>query len=90
MNAGDPESAFIDTKEIGRLFYENKNDDAFAWGGVYNAAITLAMLWSISPLTDVLAKKLQWKHANGKQRIHITDLDHGTQRVWMSPKHEVY
>ena len=44
INAGDPESAIEDTKEIGRLYYENKNDDAFAWGGVYNAALTLAML----------------------------------------------
>jgi ADP-ribosylglycohydrolase len=44
INAGDPESAIEDTKEIGRIYYENKNDDAFAWGGVYNAAISLAML----------------------------------------------
>jgi ADP-ribosylglycohydrolase len=44
INAGDPDGAIEDMKEIGRLFYENKNDDAFAWGGVYNAAITLAML----------------------------------------------
>ena len=44
INAGDPESAIEDTKEIGRLYYENKNDDAFLWGGVYNAAISLAML----------------------------------------------
>jgi hypothetical protein len=44
INAGDPESAIDDTKEIGRLYYENKNDDAFAWGGVYNAALSLAML----------------------------------------------
>jgi ADP-ribosylglycohydrolase len=44
FNAGDPEGAIEDMKEIGRLYYENKNDDAFAWGGVYNAALTLAML----------------------------------------------
>ena len=44
INAGDPMGAINDTKEIGRLFYENKNDDAFAWGGVYNAAVSLAML----------------------------------------------
>jgi ADP-ribosylglycohydrolase len=44
INAGDPESVIKDTKEIGRIYYENKNDDAFAWGGVYNAALTLAML----------------------------------------------
>ena len=30
----------------------------------------------------------QWKHRNGKQKWHVTDLDHGTKRVWMSPDHE--
>lgn len=44
INAGDPEGAIDDMNEICRIFYENKNDDAFAWGGVYNAAICLAML----------------------------------------------
>ncbi len=44
INAGDPEGAIEDTKEIGRLFYENKDDDAFLWGGVYNAAISLALM----------------------------------------------
>jgi hypothetical protein len=44
FNAGDPEGAIEDMKEIGRIYYENKNDDAFAWGGVYNAALSLAML----------------------------------------------
>ena len=44
INAGDPEGAIEDTKEVGRVFFENKNDDAFAWGGVYNAALSLAML----------------------------------------------
>jgi ADP-ribosylglycohydrolase len=44
INAGDPEGAIADTKEIGRIYYEDKNDDAFAWGGVYNAALSLALL----------------------------------------------
>lgn len=44
INAGNPEGVIEDMKEIGRLYYENKNDDAFAWGAVYNAALTLAML----------------------------------------------
>ena len=30
--------------DLGRLYYENPNDDAFAWGAVYSAAIALAML----------------------------------------------
>ena len=33
---------------------------------------------------------IQWKHGNGKQRVHIQDLDHGSFRVWMSPGHQVY
>jgi ADP-ribosylglycohydrolase len=44
INAGDPAGAIEDTKEIGRIFYEDLNDDAFAWGGVYNAALALAVL----------------------------------------------
>jgi ADP-ribosylglycohydrolase len=44
INAGDPDGAVEDTKEIGRVYYEDKNDDAFVWGGVYNAALALAML----------------------------------------------
>ncbi len=44
INAGDPESAIKDTKEIGRVYYELRDDDAFVWGGVYNAALTIAML----------------------------------------------
>ena len=39
-------------------------------------------------LRDVLDGKLAWTHKNGKQRVHITDLDHGTRRIWMSPRHE--
>lgn len=41
-------------------------------------------------LADVLAGGIEWKHKNGKQRVHITDLDHGTFRVWGSPDHTVY
>lgn len=44
INAGDPEGAIEDMKEIGKLYYEDKEDDAFAWGAVYNAALALAML----------------------------------------------
>ncbi|MFC2123282.1 ADP-ribosylglycohydrolase family protein [Bacteroidota bacterium] len=44
INAGDPEGVIEDMNEIGRLYYENKQDDAFAWGAVYNAALSLAML----------------------------------------------
>ena len=28
-----------------------------------------------------------WWHANGKQQWFVRDLDHGTNRVWRSPKH---
>lgn len=44
INAGDPENAITDMKEMGKLYYEDPDDDAFAWGAVYNAAMALAML----------------------------------------------
>lgn len=44
INAGDPENAIADVNDIGKLYYEDPNDDAFAWGAVYNAAMALAML----------------------------------------------
>jgi ADP-ribosylglycohydrolase len=44
INAGDPENAIADMKEMGKFYYEDPNDDAFAWGAVYNAAVALAML----------------------------------------------
>lgn len=44
INAGDPDGAISDMREIGNLYYDNKDDDAFAWGSVYNAALSLAML----------------------------------------------
>lgn len=44
INAGDPEGVIRDMRELGNLYYDNKEDDAFAWGSVYNAALTLAML----------------------------------------------
>ena len=33
---------------------------------------------------------IPWKHANGKQKARITDLDHGTHRVWGSPAHAIF
>ena len=44
INAGDPAGVIEDMQEIGRLYYEDPNDDAFKWGAVYNVALTLAML----------------------------------------------
>ena len=29
----------------------------------------------------------QWLYKNGQQCWHLTDLDHGTPRVWMNPTH---
>lgn len=34
-------------------------------------------------------ESIPWKWKNGKQRVHIIDLDHGTIRTWMSPTHSV-
>ena len=44
INAGDPENAIADMNDMGKLYYEDPKDDAFAWGAVYNAAIALALL----------------------------------------------
>jgi hypothetical protein len=44
INAGDPDGAIQDMYEMGKLYYEDPDDDAFAWGAVYNAAMALAML----------------------------------------------
>jgi ADP-ribosylglycohydrolase len=71
INAGDPDGAIADMKEIGRLFYENKEDDAFTWGGVYNAAITLAMLPGAT-VNSVIEGAL--KYATPEIR---TEIEHG-------------
>jgi hypothetical protein len=44
INAGDPAHAIEDMNDLGRLDYYDANDDAFAWGAVYNAGLALAML----------------------------------------------
>jgi ADP-ribosylglycohydrolase len=44
INAGDPENAIADMRELGEMYYEDPGDDAFAWGAVYNAAMALAMV----------------------------------------------
>jgi ADP-ribosylglycohydrolase len=71
INAGDPEGAINDMKEIGRLYYENKNDDAFAWGGVYNAALSLAMLPGAT-VNSVIEGAL--KYATPEMK---TEIEHG-------------
>lgn len=36
-------------------------------------------------LQDILDGKITgWQFKNGKQRWHVCDFDHGTNRVWMS------
>jgi len=44
INAGDAENAIVDMNDMGKLYYEDPDDDAFQWGAVYNAAMALAML----------------------------------------------
>jgi len=41
-------------------------------------------------LKDIQNGRVPWKWKNGKQRCHLTDLDHGTPRMWGSPDHKVY
>lgn len=33
---------------------------------------------------------IPWKFKNGKQRVFICDIDHGTRREWGSPSHYIY
>ncbi len=44
INAGDPEGAIKTMNDVGRLYYEHADDEAFHWGAVYEAALCLAML----------------------------------------------
>jgi hypothetical protein len=41
-------------------------------------------------LEDVKSGRIQWKHKNGNQRVHILDFDHGTYRMWGCPGHSVH
>lgn len=41
-------------------------------------------------LDDIKAGKVgKWQYANGKQRIFVVDVDHGTHRRWCCPKHRI-
>lgn len=35
-------------------------------------------------------ESIPWQHKNGKQRVFIRDMDHGTVREWSSPNHRVF
>jgi hypothetical protein len=38
---------------------------------------------------EVLRGNIQWKDDDGKQRVNLTDLDYGAERVWLHPAHDV-
>ena len=40
-------------------------------------------------LDDIKAGGIQWHYANGKQRVFVTDFDHGTGRMWCMPNHSI-
>jgi hypothetical protein len=40
-------------------------------------------------LDEVIRGRVQWKDPDGRQRVFLTDLDHGVERVWLMPCHEV-
>lgn len=40
-------------------------------------------------LDDILNGGIIWKYKNGKQRVYVCDLDHGSHRIWISPKHSI-
>lgn len=33
---------------------------------------------------------IPWHFANGKQRVFVQDIDHGTLREWRSPNHTIF
>ncbi len=68
INAGDPDSAIEDMKELGKLYYENKNDDAFTWGAVYNAALSIAMLPGAT-VNSVIEDALQYATPQIREEI---------------------
>lgn len=42
-------------------------------------------------LKDILSGIIKdWQYKNGKQKWHVTDLDHGTHRIWGCPNHSIY
>jgi len=43
-------------------------------------------------LADILsdAPRIPWQFKNGKQRVFVRDLDHGTPREWRSPNHRIF
>lgn len=43
-------------------------------------------------LAEILANPsaIPWQHKNGKQMTFVTDLDHGSKRMWASPTHYIY
>lgn len=45
--------------------------------------------WTLKEIWDD-PESIPWKYKNGRQRTFIRDLDHGTQREWRCPNHEVF
>jgi len=76
INAGDPENAIVDMNEMGKFYYEDPNDDAFAWGAVYNAAMALAMLPGAT-VESVIVRALEYATPEIEEEIRyvltITD-----------------
>lgn len=38
---------------------------------------------------EIFGADLDWYYKNGKQKWHLTDLDHGTHRIWGGRKHHL-
>jgi hypothetical protein len=42
-------------------------------------------------LADILVGNIKnWQYKNGKQKWHVIDYDHGTNRIWTCPNHSIY
>jgi hypothetical protein len=40
-------------------------------------------------LAEVIRGDIAWRGADGTQLVHLSDRDHGTDRVWLGSSHEV-
>jgi len=76
INAGDPGNAIADMNDMGKLYYEDPHDEAFAWGAVYNAALALALMPGAT-VESVIEGALQYASAEIEEELRyvlaITD-----------------
>jgi hypothetical protein len=68
----------------------NYGKRSFDWRVLGAVELTNAGHWRRRfTLEQVLYEGIEMKHKNRKQKVHIVDYDHGEQRMWGSPDHDV-